>query len=317
MSVPERGPDNRRSGATPKGSIAYRRVDVPIASGMPSIDGSAAGRRVDTTAAPPYSARTVTETDPHAASRMRHAAILRGLLAGLLLCEIAGQAGFVPSLLRGGLGTLLGLPFLAPSLLGAFVSQILLRPKREEVLASLAAAAALAWPLYSLVAADDHAAGITLLSALGLGTLLVLAARALTSRGEDRAAVLDVLLPTALLPAFVILAHPMVFVTAALWPNTHDHRLYLADAAFGAPLSFVVGRATAAVPLLPSICLAVYVALPLALMLVHTLRRRSGVRSGDTLVTFIALTVVGYFGYLLVPVAGPLYAFGPGTMSSA
>ena len=241
---------------------------------------------------------------------MRHAAILRGLFAGLFLCEIAGQAGLVPSFLAGGLGTLLRLPFLAPSLLGAFVSQFLLRPKREELLASLAAALALGWPLFLLATGDEHAVAITVMSAAGLGTLLVLAARALTQRGEERDAVLDVLLPAALLPAFVILAHPMVYLTAALWPTTYDHRLYLADAAFGAPLSFVVGRATAAVPLLPSVCLAVYVALPLALMLVHTLRRRNGIRSGDTLATFIALTVVGYFGYLLVPVAGPVYAFG-------
>lgn len=241
---------------------------------------------------------------------MRHAAILRGLFAGLFLCELAGQAGLVPSLLAGGLGTLLRLPFLAPSLLGAFVSQVLLRPQREEVLTALAAALALGWPLFSLAAGDQHAVAITVMSAVGLGTLLALAFRALTQRGEERNAVLDVLLPAALLPAFVILAHPMVFLTAALWPTTWDHRLYLADAAFGAPLSFVVGRAIAAVPLLPSVCLAVYVALPLALMLVHTLRRRNGIRSGDTLATFIALTVVGYFGYLLVPVAGPLYAFG-------
>ncbi len=268
--------------------------------------------------------------DPRAASRSTpapgHAAILRGLVVALGVCELLGQAGALPSLVQGGLANLLRLPFLAPSLLGAFACQLLLRPDRREAAACAAVAAALAWPLYTRVAADNHALLTTAFSALGAGSILVLAVRALFARGDERAAVLEALLPAAILPAFVILAQPMTYLTATLWPTTFDRRLYLADAAFGAPLAFDLGRFVQAVPLLGDVCLAVYVALPLALMLVHALRVRAGERSNDTLVTFVALTVVGYFGYLAVPVAGPVYAFAsqfpgdppdPSTLSAA
>ncbi|MFN2375664.1 MAG: phosphatase PAP2 family protein [Candidatus Binatia bacterium] len=257
----------------------------------------------------------------------RHAAILRVLFAGLVACEISGQAGASPSLLEGGLGGLLTLPFFAPALLGSFAAQVLLRPRRLEVAASLALGAALAWPV--VAAAPEAGLASCLAAALGMASLLLLVlllGRAVLTGAEDRGAVLDVLEPALLLPGFVALAFPLGYLTAALWPATLDHRLYLADAAFGAPLSFTVGRWTAAVPLLNDVCLAVYVMIPLALVVVHALRERQGERSSDALVNFIALTVVGYVGYHLVPVVGPLYVFpdqfplqppDPATMSAA
>lgn len=268
--------------------------------------------------------------DLRAASRSSHAAghasILRGLLVALGVCELIGQAGALPSLIEGGLANLLRLPFFAPALVGAFACQLLLRPDRREIAAAAAVAVALAWPLYSAIAGDDHALLTAAFGALGAGSILVLAVRALFARDDERTAVLDALLPAAILPAFVVLAQPMTYLTATLWPTTFDRRLYLADAAFGAPLSFELGQFVQGVPLLGDLCLAVYVALPLALMLVHAQRVRTSERANDTLVTFVALTVVGYFGYLAVPVAGPVYAFAsqfpqdppdPATVSAA
>jgi hypothetical protein len=243
----------------------------------------------------------------HAASRRRHAVILRTVLAALTVAEISGQAGASPSLLEGGLTGLFELPFFAPALLGAFAAQVLLRPRPAEVAATLVAAAALAWPLLAAAASEGPFACIA--SALGLASLLVLGARAAVAKGDERRAVLDVLQPALILPGFVLLAFPMGYLTAALWPTTYDPRLYVADATFGAPLSFVVGRWSAGVPLLNDVCLAVYAALPLALIVVHALRRRQGEHASDVLVTFIAVTVVGYLGYHVVPVAGPTYAF--------
>lgn len=269
---------------------------------------------------------TGADLDRNCVSRIRYVAILRGILALLAMFEIAAWCGAAPSVVRGGLAGMLALPFFAPSLFGAFAAQLVLRPRREEVAASLVIAAALAWPLFAAAATSGFPISATAGAALGIGALAVLGARAVLLRGDERAAVLDVLLPALVLPAFVLLAHPMVYLTAALWPTTFDHRMYLADAAFGAPLSFVVGRATAAVPYLPDLCLGVYVALPLALALVHAVRRRDGVADGDVLVTFVALTIVGYFGYHIVPVAGPVYAFDglfpqsppdPATLSAA
>lgn len=231
------------------------------------------------------------------------------MLALLALTELAGLANTLPSPLRIGLGGILQLPFLAPALLGTFVAQILLRPIRNELLATVLAAAVLAYPIYAKAGLEAAAAATAPMCALGGGTIAVLATQALRHRGEQRKRVLDVLLPALILTGFVLLTSPMLFLTAALWPTTYDHHLYLADAAFGRPLSFDVARLARSVPLLPPLCLAVYVALPLALIVVHALRRRQQEPSPDTLVAFVAVTVVGYLGFLVVPVAGPLYAF--------
>ncbi len=244
-----------------------------------------------------------------------HAAILRGIAVLLGLCELASHASVTPGLLRGGIAPLLALPFFAPSLIGSFASQVLLRPRRGELIATAVAAGLLAAPIYRYDA-GPHPAVSSAACALGLGAIASLIAAAIRAHGSERYAVLEVLLPALILPGFVILAHPMIYLTAALWPTTYDHRMYIADAAFGAPLSFTVGRFTASVPLLNDLCLGVYVCLPLALMLVHALRRRAGVRSSDALVAFVAVTIVGYAGYHLVPVTGPIYAF-PGSFPLA
>lgn len=242
--------------------------------------------------------------------RDRYATILRVAFAALVLCEVSGLAGASPSLIRGGLATVLGLPFFAPALLGSFAAQVLLRPLRAELLATVAVAAGLLWPMAAVLTAEPFGILSAVCGALGVASLAVLGFRSFLLSGDERSQLLDVLLPALILPAFVILAHPMGYLTAALWPTTYDHRLYLADVAFGAPLSFVIGRWGAAVPLLPALLLVVYVALPLALMVVHALRQRIGERASDALVAFIAVTVVGYLGYLAVPVIGPVYVFG-------
>ena len=257
-----------------------------------------------------------------------HRTLLRGLAVAMLLSEAAATTGAVPGIVDGGLAGALALPFFAPSLLGALAAQLLLRPHRRELAATAAIAAVLAMPFSNLLAGVEHGLVIAIASAAGIASLAVLGVAALPSMatgprdastesalhvdagGPTCARAADVLVPALLLPCFTLLAWPMVFLTAALWPTTFDERLFLADAAFGAPLSFVVGAATANVPGLAGLLLAVYVALPLALMLVHVLRTRDAPGSNDTLVAFVAVTVVGCVGYHLVPVAGPAYAFG-------
>jgi hypothetical protein len=228
----------------------------------------------------------------------------------LVLLELAGQVGAAVSLVGGGLAAAVGVPFFAPAMLGAFAGQLLLRPDRLEAAATVALAAVAAYPLHLFASGPDTGPFAIAATALGAASLVVLGGAALRLRGSaDRSAV-DALLPSAILPAFALLSYPMVYLTVALWPTTWDHRLYLADLSFGAPLSFVVGRAAAAVPLLAPLCLAVYVALPLALLVVHALRRRADLRSADAIVAFVALTTVGWLAYQLVPVAGPVWAFG-------
>jgi hypothetical protein len=215
----------------------------------------------------------------------------------------------MPSLVRGGLAPLLELPFFAPSLLGAFAAQLVLRPRRAELVVTGVVAALLALPIYAVAAGRPWAVVNTTCAALGLAALASLALAALRRSGDERRDTLAALRPALILPAFVSLAHPMVYLTAVLWPTTYDHRMYAADWALGGPLSFTIARLTRSVPLLEPLCLVVYVCLPLALALVHAARQKRGLRSSDALVAFVAVTIVGYVGYNVVPVTGPGYVF--------
>src|SRR6187455_1364388 len=97
-----------------------------------------------------------SHADIHLGFARVHARILGGLAAALVLCEIASRASVTPSIVGGGLGPLLALPFFGPSLLGAFAAQILLRPGRAEILTSIGVALLAAVPIF-LAASGTYA----------------------------------------------------------------------------------------------------------------------------------------------------------------
>src|SRR5689334_1438121 len=127
--------------------------------------------------------------DHSAASRIRSARILRGILLLLIPLELASRAGAAPSLVHGGIAELLALPFFPPSMLGVLAFQYLLRPDRRELAAAGAVAAALFVPLRVFMAQASSAS--TLMCALGFGSLLAMSPSALLQRGRGRAAALE------------------------------------------------------------------------------------------------------------------------------
>ena len=127
-------------------------------------------------------------------------------------------------------------------------------------------------------------------------------------------------LRAAALGALLILATKVgdvwLHFTVMAGPNVRDRYLVLADHAFGEP-SWVMGRVIDALgPVVYGVLHWVYIELPVAAMVVAAWQLRkvvpTGVWPGHYLVrTFLVLGLLGPVVYLMFPVVGPMFAFGP------
>lgn len=104
--------------------------------------------------------------------------------------------------------------------------------------------------------------------------------------------------------------------TVMAGPNVRDRYVVLADHAFGEP-SWVMGRVIDALgPVVYGVLHWVYIELPVAAMVVAAWQLRkvvaTGVWPGHYLVrTFLVLGLLGPVVYLMFPVVGPMFAYGP------
>ncbi|MGV9676332.1 DUF5933 domain-containing protein [Nocardia sp. NPDC003482] len=156
--------------------------------------------------------------------------------------------------------------------------------------------------------------------ALGNGAVLALTGLALVAWLGWEGRVRRDALHAAALGALLILATKVgdvwLHVTVMAGPSVLDRYVLLADHALGEP-SWLLGRALAALGPVPSGILHwVYIELPVAAMVVAVWQLRRVVSSGvwprHYLVrTFLLLGVVGPVVYVLFPVVGPMFAFGP------
>jgi hypothetical protein len=90
---------------------------------------------------------------------------------------------------------------------------------------------------------------------------------------------------------------------------TYDGLAFAADKAFGAAISFDVGRAFARWPLLAMICTGIYLAPLPGLMFVYALQVKRRHPPVDVVTLLVVMGVVGYSSYFLYPVCGPKFAF--------
>lgn len=106
-------------------------------------------------------------------------------------------------------------------------------------------------------------------------------------------------------------------VTARAEPRVLDEYVALTDRALGSP-SWAVGQVFDALgPVGRAPFLAVYALLPVAAVVVAVVQLRDGWVRHHVVLTFVAVGVVGPLVYLVFPVVGPTYAFGPGGGSFA
>ncbi|WP_378734443.1 DUF5933 domain-containing protein [Nocardia brasiliensis] len=178
--------------------------------------------------------------------------------------------------------------------------------------------------LSAAVAIDAVWAGIRLLAgasfAVGNGPVIVLTGLALVAwlrwDGTERRNALH----AAALGALLILATKVgdvwLHVTIMSSPTVLDEYVLLADHALGDP-SWVMGRVLDVLgPVVYGVLHWVYIELPVAAIVVAVWQLRRVVSSGRwpshyLVRTFLVLGLVGPIVYVIFPVVGPMFAFGP------
>jgi spermidine synthase len=229
-------------------------------------------------------------------------------VASLLL----GSAVLKTGTLSESLGGLLFSPFFAPAVGGAFVIHAWAEPrsKRLALAAAVGTVVAIAHALLGRVLHADASAFLSIVFGLGLGSLAVVSIEAFRSQGDQHTQMLSVLLPSAVLPAFVLVSNFFLAMTALLHPMVLDASVYAVDVLFGRQPSFAMGRLFNAAPWLEAACRVVYWNLPLALAFVYGARRRHDPERGDDVLwSFVAVGLVGFLLYHLLPVVGPAFFF--------
>lgn len=156
--------------------------------------------------------------------------------------------------------------------------------------------------------------------ALGNGPVIVLTAIVLLAyfrwEGTERTNALHAAALGILLTLSSKVAEVWLFVTMIAGPGVLDEHIVLVDHALGDP-SWVAGQFVAwAGPVLTAVLHWVYIELPVAAMIVTIwqLRRvqQTGIWPTHYLVrTFLVIGLVGPIVYVLFPVVGPMFVYGP------
>ncbi|MGX1812140.1 phosphatase PAP2 family protein [Nocardia sp. NPDC055321] len=154
---------------------------------------------------------------------------------------------------------------------------------------------------------------------IGTGPTLALAALTVIAyrlpHGPPRRAAMRAIAFGVLLIMASKLADTWLMISIAAGPNVLDPYLLLADRALGEP-AWVVGDLLEAGGVIPRAVLhVIYIQLPLAAMVVAVWQLR-GVTTGPwprhtLLRTFLVLGMIGPLTYVLFPVVGPVFAYGP------
>ncbi|MFE3190536.1 phosphatase PAP2 family protein [Nocardia sp. NPDC059240] len=184
-------------------------------------------------------------------------------------------------------------------------------PTRTRIV-SLGAAAVLDLLTLGLQAACGWHVSIGTGPTLALTGLIVAVAR---WDGQRRRTALQAIAFGVLLIMASKLADTWLLVSIIAGPRVLDQYVQLADRALGEP-SWLVGHALQALGSVPSQVLhVVYIQLPVAAVVVAFWQLRRVTVDGwprhHLVRTFLVLGVIGPLGYVLFPVVGPVFAYGP------
>ncbi len=206
------------------------------------------------------------------------------------------------------------MPYIGTGLVSAFIFQLVVRPRRWEIIGVIAGAAALTLfdRLVTHHATDLRTQIGACLAFLGLLSFLVLGLRAVWAEGDERQQLKSILLPAAGFFFFVYWTQHLLNLSAVLFPKTLDVFAYCFDASLGFQPSFIVGRWFQDYAVVDMLSRGFYYGLPIAMALVYGAHLR--VKKTTPLFLLEVLMAAGMFGYLFYlafPAAGPVYLVGP------
>lgn len=248
------------------------------------------------------STRTLTAASASAESAYRWTQAAAAFLSLILLAGILhlGEAGYIAFALTGGF----------------LVHLTTVRPGAREAAATAGCGAAFG-AIYVLLHGPfgnfiGHSIAVTG-AFLGMGSILVLTVKCVWASPHQRPVRSLQLWDASLIPLLCAVSMIAVGLAIGWTPSTYDHTLYLFDAKFGGPPSWVIGNLFRAHPLLRTITGYAYNTLPLgmaACVVIEWRDRTRGVRGPVDLRSIaIALGVTGFFLYQVCPAAGPVYLF--------
>ena len=208
-------------------------------------------------------------------------------------------------------------PYIAFAFVGAFIMHAVSRPSRKE-LAVVAACAAMFGATYYLFHGDVtsfYGAALAIPAGfLGLGSVLVSTLQWFWSPAEIKRVPFERAREVGLIPALCLCSAIAVNLAVGLTPITYDRILYVFDAKFGGPPSWVIGTLLRAHPWLLKACGYVYNSLPLGLAACLAIQWRDSQRNARILVDLrwlsVSLGIAGFLLYQISPAAGPIYLFG-------
>ena len=144
---------------------------------------------------------------------------------------------------------------------------------------------------------------------LGIATLLVIACRAISSRGSDKRSWTQTFYAGSIFPMLALLDGYSVPLNIWLRPKTYDAFLLRFDGSLGFQPSFVLGHRLLQNPTLWNVTTVVYYALPFAVSLVYASDRVRIRKPVAVLLLFLVITIVGFAQYGVYPAVGPRHAF--------
>jgi len=143
----------------------------------------------------------------------------------------------------------------------------------------------------------------------GMSALGVLGVATIWARQPERKLLLYGFVPAALFVASEWCASYLLDLTEALHPKTFDVFRYSFDSGLRVPIGFLAGQLLLKNPTLRTASLAIYIALPLALVYACQLRR-IGEKALLVMVTFLVTGPMGVLCYNLLPACGPVHLLG-------
>ncbi|MGW5376283.1 DUF5933 domain-containing protein [Nocardia sp. NPDC003999] len=195
---------------------------------------------------------------------------------------------------------------------GLVLALVGISARRRLVAVGVAAAIDVAWAGVRLLAGEPFA--------IGNGSVIVLTGLALVAwlrwSGTERRDALHAAALGALLVLATKVGDVWLHVTVIGRPTVLDEYVILADHALGDP-SWVLGRAVDTLgPVVYAVLHWVYIELPVAAIVVAVWQLRRVVSSGRwpshyLVRTFLVLGLIGPLVYVLFPVVGPMFAYGP------
>jgi hypothetical protein len=199
--------------------------------------------------------------------------------------------------------------FMALALGSALITLLVLQPSSINFAAAVLGSVLLASLDYRVL--DFTPKFMAAFSFLGLGSLVVLGARTIWARNQERTLLLYAFLPAILFAASEYMASTLLDFTEALHPKTFDLYLYSFDSSLRVQISFLIGQIFSLHLWFRFAALVFYIALPLPLALVYAAHlRRKSKNAFPVMLAFLVTGPLGVLFYNMVPATGPVHIFG-------